>query len=377
MAPRLILAGVLLCLSACGGTDAPEPEPGAQDQDWLAVAADAEQRGAPAEAAEALDRWAAAHEPDAAWRARRLAAAEALSDWDTAVYLRRSALEQDPEDLTAALELADTLQQAGRGSEAVDLLAPYAADAAAQPRVLRAQAELYRREQRWSEAAAATEALAAAAEGTERAWLYQQAAEDREQARDYAAALEDMRQALTGAALDSRQQQALTHWLAFQTGKPENVADAIALLQTHPDPELRLAGARYLADQRFEQELVVLAGALGDEDARVVRVCAAAFCARAGAAQAPQLGMLLRSRDPEVRLQAARALGELGSAADAPALIAALDPDDRALFRAANLALERLSGASVCPELDPDPAARAAAAAAWRAWWSQHAPQPL
>ncbi|TAH38435.1 MAG: hypothetical protein EYC70_03370 [Planctomycetota bacterium] len=279
-------------------------------------------------------------------------------------------------DLQRCVALAEELQQVARHDDAVALLQPFAR--AAETRVLAVPelAEVLRRAQRYLDAAAVQEELAAELEEPQRSWLYQAAAADRERGQDYGGALADLRRALEGSELAPKDEQALSRWLAFQTGQPENAADAVALLQSHPDPDKRLAGALFLEEERFEDELTVLAGALGDEDARVVRACARAFCARAAPAQAPQVASLLRHTDAEARVAAARALGRIGGTAEVPALLAALDPDDRALFRAARLSLERLTGHSIGAEIDPAPEERAAIAAAWRAWWSEHAPQP-
>ena len=282
--------------------------------------------------------------------------------------LARAAYEADPADAAAATAFAAELGRHGQTGAAIALLQPFAAVPGASAETARALAGLYRQEGRFLEAAVTCETAAAAAAGAERAWLFQSAAADRERAQDYAGALEDLRQALAEAPLEPAAAAALSRWLAFQTGRPESVADALALLQGHPDGDKRLAGAEFLAQQSFSGDRQAFANALSDEDPRVARLAAIEFCARAGALHAPQVALLLRHPDPAARLAAGRALGELGGAAGLAALARALDPDDRALFRAVNLSLEKLTGVSLSAELDPDREQRAALAAAWRSW---------
>lgn len=312
---------------------------------------------------------APAAEAEEALRAR-LRGADEAGDWETCAALRRELLRLHPDDAGLRVDLADDLQRCGRGDEGAAVLEEIAAADATRDLALRALCELRWRDGRPLDAAAALERLAAAGPRDQRD-LWRRAAELREEGGDLAGALAALERALEGLEIPESERRTLERLQAFETGEIHNVADAVALLQLHPDARKRLLGIQYLARGRFPDDLQVFRRALSDPDPPVYRLAAMEFCARASAAEAAEVAELVQHADEDVRLAAARALGRIGTRAEVPALIRAMDPQNRTLWRAVRLSLERLTGQTIGVELDPDAARRGEIRAAWEAWWAE------
>jgi len=352
----------------------------AEASDWLERADEAEARDAWQEAAYYLERWAA-QQPDEVgeeyWR-RRLRLAEAAGGAADRAHARTQLLALHPEDDALRFALADDLAAAGCADEAAVLLALDFADQGVQVRAWRRAAAFYEQEQRFAAAAALLEraaahplAGAAAAAWWERAsWLW-------ERAGDRAAATRAIERALQDIALGPRESAALGRLRAFELGAIGTVADAQAVLRFHEDAEVRWSAARFLADAEFDEAVAVFAHALADPDPRILRLCLQQLARRVAPEEkafvAAQVLPFLRHAEADLRALALDALAVSAERAQVPILLDALDPADRAQFRAARRALEAVTGRAEPAPLDPDLAGREALRAAWRAWWNAQA----
>lgn len=369
--PARVSAGVVgLLVAACAVAPA---EPPAPEPDWRAAVAAAESRGdAPALLA-ALRRGSGTEEAaqDADFWRRLLAAAEAAGDGAWRIEARARLLALRPEDAELRRAQAADLLRSGAPDLALACL-----DAAPSPmqdtagRVLHAEAQAAL----GRHAEAAREFEAAAAEATTdagRLWARASSAWERAGARD--AATRAIERALAGVELDPREHAALSRLRAFELGEIGSASDARAVLRLHDDADLRLAAARYLAGAEFPDAVATFGAATADPDARVRRVCLRALAERCGPLERAYLVARCVERVPdedlEVRIAALDALASAGSRAEIPLLLEALDPADRAQFRAARRALEQICGPVVPGPRDPDAEQRGALREAWRAWW--------
>jgi hypothetical protein len=282
--------------------------------------------------------------------------------------------------------LADEPRNAGlRREQAKDLLRSGAPDlallcldaadpaaTAVEDRALRAEARFALGQHvdaaREYEAAAADPAAAALA-----GELWMRASRAWERAGERGAATQAMERALADVDLSERERSALSRLRAFELGKIESVEDARAVLRLHDQAELRLTAARFLASADFAEAIATFGAASTDPDAGVRRVCMRALAERCGPLErsyvAARAAERLHDADVEVRIAALDALAVAGSRGEIPLLLEALDPEDRAQFRAARRALEAVSGHAEAGSLDPPPEERARLQKAWRAWW--------
>ncbi|HEX9792650.1 MAG TPA: hypothetical protein VGC54_01580, partial [Planctomycetota bacterium] len=323
-----------------------------------------------AEAARTLDAQPEAADPDAAWLRRRAAAAAGLEDWAGCVRYRAALMAAEPGNPMVRFDLARDLQRAGRGLEGAMLLETLTSDAEVGILALRALGELYVAEGRPLDAAESYERLAQDPRVPDRHLLLQNASNLREDVGDVAGSLRVLADALADAPLEEEDRRNLQRLQAFESGRPTTIEDATALLALHPNASFRYEAVRFLAEREFEGDARAFRAALGDEEPRVARIALREFVGRAGAASAEDLVHLLRHNDADLRGEALRALGSVGGLAQFEAVLPLLDPSDRAGFRAANLALERMSGEALADTLDPDPAQRVALALRWREWWN-------
>lgn len=348
---------ILLLLTACAtqpGTDPPVDRTLSAanfppDTDWLAGAQEAAARSAWQETAFFLDQWRAAHPedpPEEYWQLRRAQAlgagnATAAEEARVAWLLLLAAPRADPEEQMRAWRQASTLEeQAQRFAEAAALL---------------------------EQAAAMPEAGARAPGWWERAsWLW-------ERAGDRAAATRAIERALAGVSLSARDQAALDRLRAFELGVLATPSDAQAVLRFAADPEARLQAAHYLAGAAFEDDVAVFGRALSDPDPRVLRLCLQQLGERVSAGEEAYVSSLalpfLRHAELELRLASLAVLARTGSRAQVPVLLDALQPDDRAQFRAARRALEAVTNHAEPAPLDPDLEGRRLLREAWLAWW--------
>jgi len=194
-----------------------------------------------------------------------------------------------------------------------------------------------------------------------------------ERAGDRGAATRAIERALAGIELADRERAALARLQAFELGQLSSVADAQAVLRFDADPEARLAAARYLAGAVFEDDVAVFARALSDPEPRVLEVCLRQLGERAAAGEkafvSAQVAPFAAHADLDLRLAALGVLAAAGGRAQVPVLLEALQPEDRAGFRAARRALEAVTAHSEPAPLDPDLEGRRRLREAWLAWW--------
>jgi tetratricopeptide (TPR) repeat protein len=350
---------------AAGGEVAPE------DRDWLVYAREAELDGDWELAAHALDQWARFHPDrlDEAFLLRRAELADRAGRPDDAALARARLLRLAPEDDELRIRLADDLQAIGRGEEGLELLDKRIRETGA-PLLREAKAQVLAREGRPLEAAALYEQLAAEQEDPVRAALLQTASAFYEKGGDVDSALRTIEEALGPERMSEEERRAIARMKALETGQPQNAQDALDLLRHHPEADFRLAGARYLALDRFPGDLAAFEQAALDTDARVRAIAVEQVGLRFEATAMGTLEAGLADPAPEVRMAALRALGEVGGTEQVPALIGALDPEDRAAFRAARRALERITGQLFGVGLDPRLEERRAIARQWEDWWT-------
>ncbi|MFQ5749246.1 MAG: HEAT repeat domain-containing protein [Planctomycetota bacterium] len=353
------------------GTLAAYEEEGGFPSDWLERAQEAEDRHAWEEAAFDLDHWALNHPPGKVWFQRRVRAADRSGDDEAAARYRREWLKLEPGNLLLRIDLADDLQRIGKGEQGARLLEEVADDPETSILALRSLGELYLRDGRKLEAAYAFERLARDKRVAEPKVLLQTASRLREDAGDLAGALEVLEKALKDSDLKKNERHFLDRLKAFQTGIPQSVADGVALLTLHPDPEFRLNGALYLARGTFPDDAAVFRKALGDQDPRVLRVAIRELAYRGARTDALLLVPFLQNGNEEVRLAAVRALGSLGTLEQIPALLPLLDPENRALFRGVRQSLEAITGMVIGVEIDPGLEQRRRIRKEWEDWWKE------
>lgn len=382
--PARLIAGLVLAAGACAASD-PYPlaggGPGSLSSPgfWLARADAAEERGDAAEALLCLERWARdfPERVEDSHRRRRLRLALAAGDEDAALRARHALLEAAPADEALRLETAGSLARSGAVAGAARLLEYDFEDPGLRQRAWQLRAECL---------AAVGEPLAAAAlmeraaqdpavgEDAARA-CWERASRYWESGGDAARATAAIERALAGVELGAREQAALQRLRAFGGGELASVEDATAVLRFHDDPERRLDAARFLAARPFDDAVAVFGRALGDPDGRVVALALEEIFGRHAEAERAYAAACARPlcADPreEVALAALALLGATGAESDLPRLLDALDPADRARFRAARRALERLTGHAEPAPLDPDLAGRERLREAWRLWWQQ------
>lgn len=121
----------------------------------------------------------------------------------------------------------------------------------------------------------------------------------------------------------------------------EGALPSLLIALRDPDPEVRQCAAialRQVADPSAIPDLIEL---LGHEDRLLARLASGALAALGGQAVS-QLTVAMRSPIPQVRIEAARALGEGGDTGAIPALFAALDDPSAVVVHLAEVGLERL-----------------------------------
>jgi hypothetical protein len=141
-------------------------------------------------------------------------------------------------------------------------------------------------------------------------------------------------------------------------------------LASHPAAEVRAVAVRFLATSREPEARELVLAALGDPEDRVARTALGALAEVRSAEAVTAVARLLGdAKDWSLRLEAARALGEMGADAARHGATAALDRaaqrDPFALVReAALVALRRVAPEAAKPVLrraaaqDPEPRVR-------------------
>jgi HEAT repeat protein len=107
------------------------------------------------------------------------------------------------------------------------------------------------------------------------------------------------------------------------------------------DPTVRQCAAAGLRQQPIPDAVPRLIEALGDEDRLMARLASGALAA-AGPEAIHPLSQSMQSEIPQVRIEAARALGQSGDPDAIPALFAALNDTSAVVIHLAEVGLERL-----------------------------------
>jgi hypothetical protein len=151
------------------------------------------------------------------------------------------------------------------------------------------------------------------------------------------AALHSLTQLIESANPDHR-------WWALRTLTAMNFPMAQVLLReslADPDPSVRQCAALGLREQASSSAIAPLIDALHDPDRLVARLAGDALIA-IGTEAIPALSRSLRSSDPNVRIEAARALAGMKDPQISSALFSALDDPSRMVEYWAEQGLERL-----------------------------------
>ncbi len=142
----------------------------------------------------------------------------------------------------------------------------------------------------------------------------------------------------------SRAPEADTRWWALRTLAEIPHAEVPPRLQEalhDPDPAVRQAAALGLRHQPTPNAVPDLIALLADDD-RLLASLAADALAATGAAATEALIRMLREGTPAARIEAARALAQLGDKTSIPALFEALDSPSPFVEHWANEGLERM-----------------------------------
>ena len=160
--------------------------------------------------------------------------------------------------------------------------------------------------------------------------------------------------------------------LKFAQNKPDEVSQVICILMDSENPDERWWGIRLLAEISDDASLPYLLTALRDED-KYVRQCAALGLRKnpktasvsdlmvalkdedhlvvelaadalteIGEEAVPGLMKILENGNPKARLEAVRALAEIGDQKSIPVLFSLLDDDSQLIAHWANEGLERM-----------------------------------
>jgi len=145
---------------------------------------------------------------------------------------------------------------------------------------------------------------------------------------------------MRSTSVDSPEQREITDQLARQ-------------MQVEPDPLVRRAVVRSIAEFRTPMAQQVLVAGLNDQDMAVRISCCTALGRRGDAESVAGLANALRTDENiDVRMAAAEALGKIKSPEAMPALAAALDDRDPALQYAGVQALKSITGKDYGPDVE-------------------------
>jgi HEAT repeat protein len=145
--------------------------------------------------------------------------------------------------------------------------------------------------------------------------------------------------AMRSTGVDSPEQRQITDQLARQ-------------MQVEPDPLVRLAVVRAIAEYRTPMAVQVLEAGLADEDKSVRVACCQGLGRRAEATSIGKLENALRTDgDMDVRIAAAEALGNIKSPQAIQALVVALDDRDPALQYVGVQSMKSITGEDYGPDV--------------------------
>jgi HEAT repeat protein len=146
--------------------------------------------------------------------------------------------------------------------------------------------------------------------------------------------------AMRSTGVDTPEQRAITDQLARQ-------------MQVEPDPLVRQAVVRAIAEFRTPMAQKVLEAGLADDDKAVRIACCKALGRRVEAVSVKSLANVLRSDgEIDVRLAAAEALGQIKSPDAIPALAVALDDRNPALQYVGVQSMKSITGQDYGPNVE-------------------------
>jgi HEAT repeat protein len=156
--------------------------------------------------------------------------------------------------------------------------------------------------------------------------------------------------------------------MGVDTPEQREITDQLARqMQVEPDPLVRQAVVRAIAEFRTPIAQQVLEAGLADEDEAVRIACCKALGKRAETVSIQSLANALRAdADIDVRLAAAEALGNIKSPESVQALAVALDDRDPAMQYAGVQSMKSVTGQDYGPDVQ-----------AWRAVAAGETPPPV
>lgn len=311
----------------------------------------------------------------AEWGQQQLEAAIAECPSDQVEYraeLRRRLLDLQPDQAQLKVQLGRDLAELGHLQLAEALLHEAAGDVDFGTQATLALANLQERRGRFLVAASLLEQRALQADGDDRRTLLERASRLRQKGGDLPGSLRNLEQALQGIEVSEGEKRLLAQMKAYQNGEFAHPEDAAQVAYQHESADLRLKALQYLAAQE-DTSASVFADALTDTSVPILNLAIDQLTSRSDGLDAPALFPLLDHDDAEIRMAATEAVGMLKSVEAARLILERLQPEDRTMFRTQNLALERICGQSVAPDLDPDLERRQAIAVLWVEWWNQQA----
>jgi|GEM_PF-3669321 tetratricopeptide (TPR) repeat protein len=297
------------------------------------------------------------------WQAR---IADKVRDTQSALDARLKWLECSPDDVWLLIDIADGLSRLDRLEEAIEMLKTAVDDPQNQKDLDAARIYLLEHNGMLKRAAELCIELAAQSELTQAKLYYQKASILYEESGDLAAATEAISMAFSDEQLTQISADELVRLRSFELGEPQNVADARKLLYLHSEGELRLIGIRYLVRGHYQGDLQDYIYALNDPNMGVVEVAISQVAIKGNSESLLLIENFLNHSDREIKLAAIRAYESLGAEKDAQLIVAGIDVDDREMFRAWRLCLEKLTNHSIGVDLDPDLDARKSIVQLWQ-----------
>jgi hypothetical protein len=284
--------------------------------------------------------------------------------------LRRRLLDFQPENAELKLRLGRDLAELGHHQLSEALLHEAAADAEWGIQATLALANLQERRGRFLVAASLLEQRAQQASTDSRRTLLERASRLRQKGGDLPGSLRNLEEALNGIKVSDGEQRLLEQMRAYQNGEFAHTADASQVLYHHENADLRLKAAQYLAADPNTSP-AIFADALSDASLPILELAIDELTRRSEGLEAPSLLPLLDHEVASIRQATTKALGKLRTPEAVAGILQRLQPEDRAMFRTQNMALERICGHSVAPDLDPDAERRQQIAGLWLEWFNQ------
>ena len=285
--------------------------------------------------------------------------------------LRRKMLDLRPNSASLQIDLGRDLLDLGHYELAESLF--HAASSSPEFEVFATMelAHLQELNGRLSVAAALLEQKANSASISDRRMLLEKASRLRQKDGDMQTALANLEMALKDVNVSEGERRLLEQMQAFQRGEFTHTDDAIKVFRQHANLEMRLQAGKFLGGREFPNSAAVFADVLTDSNPAILLLAISELSQRGESMDSEPLLPLLDHPDTEIKVAATSALGKLDAKDAIPVLLDRLDPQNRILFRAQNLALERLSGVTISSELDAKLEQRIEIADTWADWWNE------